>query len=69
MDSSAAWHMTSQREWLYEYEYVSRGFMSFTNYHSLEVIGIINIKLKIHDGMNCTIQEVRYVKSLIIFCA
>ena len=32
--------------------------------HTLEIVGIGTVKIKIFDGIICTIEEVRHVKSL-----
>ena len=34
------------------------------NVHALEIVGISNVKIKVYDGIVCTIQGVRHVKGL-----
>jgi hypothetical protein len=38
------------------------------NDHVLEIVGNDTMKLKIHDGSICTIQEIQYMKGLKKFC-
>ena len=56
--------MTSRREWFHQYEPVSRGLVYMGDNHALEIVGIGTIKIKMYDGIICTIQGVRHVTGL-----
>ncbi|KAE8669377.1 putative LRR receptor-like serine/threonine-protein kinase [Hibiscus syriacus] len=59
IDSGATYHMTSRREWFHHYEPVSGGSVYSCNDHTLEIVGVGTIKLKMYDG---TIKIVRDVQ-------
>jgi hypothetical protein len=58
MDSGATWHMTPNRDWFHTYEPISRGTVFMGDNHALEIVGIGTIKLKMYDGLICTISGV-----------
>jgi hypothetical protein len=58
MDSGATWHMTPNRDWFHTYEPISRSTMFMGDNHTLEIVGIGTIKLKMYDGLICTISGV-----------
>ena len=60
--------MTSQREWFYTYEPILRKFVYIRDDHALEITSIGTIKIKIFDTTIRTIEEVRHVKGLKIYC-
>jgi hypothetical protein len=64
MDSGATWHMTPNRDWFHTYEPISGGTVFMGDNHTLEIVGIGTIKLKMYDGLFCTISGVRHVKNL-----
>jgi hypothetical protein len=64
MDSGATWHMTPNRDWFHTYEPISEGSVFMGDNHALEIAGIDTIKLKMYDGLICTISGVRHVKDL-----
>ncbi|KAH9745518.1 hypothetical protein KPL70_004102 [Citrus sinensis] len=63
-NSGATWHMTSQREWFHTYEPILGGSVYMGNDHALEIADIGTIKIKMFDGIICTIEEVRHVNGL-----
>jgi hypothetical protein len=64
MDSGATWHMTPNRDWFHTYEPTSGGLVFMGDNHALEIAGMGTIKLKMYDGLICTITGVRHVKDL-----
>ncbi|KAH9768487.1 Integrase catalytic domain-containing protein [Citrus sinensis] len=64
IDSGAACHMTSKREWFHTYEPISGGSVYMGNDHALEITGIGTIKIKMFDGTIRIIGEVRHVNGL-----
>ena len=56
--------MIAQKEWFHKYEPILGGSVFMGNDHALEIVGIGTIKIKMHDAMVCTIQEVQHVKVL-----
>ncbi|KAA0026163.1 Gag-Pol [Cucumis melo var. makuwa] len=63
-DSGATYHMTSRREWFHNYKPISGGSLFSCNDHALKIVDIGTIKLKLHDNIVCTIQQVRHVENL-----
>ena len=56
--------MTSGRDWFYTYEPVLKGFVSMGDDHALDIAGVGIVKIKMFDGLICTIQGVRHIKGL-----
>ena len=59
----ATWHMTSRRKWFHQYEPISKGVYMGDN-HALKIVDIGTIKIKMYDGIICTIQRVQHVVGL-----
>ncbi|KAE8698554.1 hypothetical protein F3Y22_tig00110597pilonHSYRG00393 [Hibiscus syriacus] len=61
IDSGATYHMISRREWFHHYEPVLGGSVYSCNDHSLEIVGVGTIKLKIkietHKGIMKVFHE------------
>ena len=55
MDIGATWHMIPCRDWFCTYELVSEDSMFIGDDHSLEIVGIGIIKIKMFDGFIHTI--------------
>ncbi|KAL4361851.1 hypothetical protein GQ457_04G011270 [Hibiscus cannabinus] len=64
IDSGATYHMTSRREWFYNYEPISGGSVYSYNDHALDIVGVGSIKLKMYDGTIKIVRDVRHVKGL-----
>ncbi|GMJ14768.1 hypothetical protein HRI_005146000 [Hibiscus trionum] len=64
IDSGATYHITSRREWFYNYEPISGGSVYSCNNHALEIVGVGTIKLKMYDGTIKVVRDVRHVKGL-----
>jgi len=58
MDSGATWHMTSQQDWFHSYKPISKGCVYMGDDHGLKIAIIGTIKLRMHDGTICAIQDV-----------
>lgn len=52
--------MSAHRYWFHTYKLIYKGLMFMGNYHTLEIVGMSTIKLKIYGGPIYTIQEVVY---------
>ncbi|GKA22723.1 gag-pol polyprotein [Tanacetum coccineum] len=64
-DTGSTFHMTARRELFHQYKPISRGGSVYScNDHELKIIGIESIMVKMHDGMVCTIRDVRHVEGL-----
>ena len=59
--------MTSQKEWFYKYEPISREFVYMGDDHALKIVGIGTIKIKIFDGTVCTIEDAKGLKKNILY--
>ena len=53
--------MTSHREWFHQYEPILGGSVYMGNDHTLEIVGVGSIKVKMDGGVIHTIPEVRHV--------
>ena len=56
--------LISRREWFHQYELVLGGSVYMGDNHALEIIGMGTIKIKMYDGIICTIQGVQHVGGL-----
>lgn len=64
MDSGCSYHMTPQRHWFQNYQAINGGKVLLGNDHECGVMGIGDIKLKLHDGTCRTLTSVRHVPDL-----
>lgn len=63
LDSGATFHVTPNREWFSSF-IKFEGEVLMGNHHSCSIVGIGNIRLKLHDGMIRELKNVRCVPSM-----
>ncbi|GAA0182096.1 hypothetical protein LIER_30322 [Lithospermum erythrorhizon] len=61
IDSGTSYQICPRREWFLTYEQVDGGNISMANSSTCKVVRIGSIKLRTHDGMFCTLNDVRHV--------
>ena len=69
LDSGASYHMCPNREWFSTYQQIDGGNVSMANSVVCKIVGIVSVKIRTHDAVYYTLDEVRHVplmtKSLI----
>lgn len=61
LDSGASYHMSPRREWFTTYEKVDGGNISIAKSAFSKTVGIGSIKIRPHDGIFCTLKNLRHV--------
>jgi len=64
MDSGCSFHMTPNKLWFEKFIELQGGSMLLGNNKPCKIQGIGSIKLKLHDGSEKIIQDVRFVPNL-----
>ncbi|KAG8491520.1 hypothetical protein CXB51_014863 [Gossypium anomalum] len=64
LDSGCSFHICPNREWFSTYSSVEGGVVHMGNDSSSKVIGVVTVKVRIHDGTIRTLSDVRYVPDL-----
>lgn len=64
LDSGCSFHITPQRDVLYNYKDINGGKVLMANNTQCEVKGIGNIKILNSDGMQVILTEVRYMPQM-----
>ena len=61
MDFGCSFHMTPKKHWLQNYQVINGGKVLLGNDHECKILGVGDVRLKLHDGSYRTLPEVRYV--------
>ncbi|KAM7469064.1 hypothetical protein LguiA_007247 [Lonicera macranthoides] len=64
LDSGCSYHMCPNRKLFHTFTEVNGSKVLMGNDHACKTMGIGMIRLKIHDGVVCTLGDVRYVPDL-----
>jgi hypothetical protein len=65
LDSACSYHVCINKNWFSNYEPVQNGgLVRMGDNTPCEVIGIGSIKIKTHDGVTCTLTDVRHVPTM-----
>ena len=64
MDSGCSFHMTPNKPWFEKFTELQGGSVLLGNNKPCKIQGIGSIRLKLHDGIEKIIQDVRYVPDL-----
>ena len=64
IDSECSFHMTPNKHWFVNYQDTSGGKVLVGNYHECKVLGIGDVRLKMHDNSYRTLKSVRHVPKL-----
>ncbi|KAK5819897.1 hypothetical protein PVK06_024931 [Gossypium arboreum] len=64
LDSGCTFHMSPNRDWFTTYETVSEGVVLMGNNASCKIAGVGTIKVKMFDGVERTLSDVRHVPEL-----
>jgi hypothetical protein len=65
LDSACSYHVCINKEWFSTYEPVQNGgLVRMEDNTPYEVIGIGSVKIRTHDGMTCTLIDVRHVPTM-----
>lgn len=64
MDSSCSFHMTPNKSWFKELKQEETGMVLLGNNKPCKVLRVVSIRIRIWDGMERLMQNVRYVPEL-----
>jgi len=64
MNSGCSYHMIPKKHWFLNYQEINGGKVLLGNDHECRVLGIGDIRLKMHDGSCRTLSSVRHVPEL-----
>ena len=64
LDSGCSFHMTPNKSWFETYEQIDGGSVLLGNNKACKVIGLGTVRLKLHDGKERLLKEVRHVPEL-----
>jgi hypothetical protein len=65
LDSACSYHVCINKDWFSTYEPVQNsGLVRMGDNTPCEVIGIGSVKIRTHDGMTCTLTDVRHVPTM-----
>ena len=64
LDSGCTFHMTHNRDWFSTYELMHKGVVLMGNNVSCKVAGIGIVRIRMFDGVVCTLGDVRHVTDL-----
>ena len=62
--SGCSFHMTPNRDWLETFEQTQERQVMLGNNRSCEIMGIGTIRIKMYDGVERVLQDVRYIPRL-----
>ncbi|KAL1540759.1 Retrovirus-related Pol polyprotein from transposon TNT 1-94 [Salvia divinorum] len=64
LDSGASYHLCPHKEYFTTYEQIDGGNVSMANSVVCKVVGIGSIRIRTHDGVFCTLNDVRHVSQM-----
>ena len=64
LDSGASYHICPNREFFSTYEQIDGGNVTMANSAACKVVGIGLVRIQTHDGVFCTLNEVRHVPQM-----
>jgi hypothetical protein len=65
LDSACSYHVCINKDWFSTYEPMQNGgLVRMGDNTPCEVIGIGSVKIRTHDGMTCTLTDVRHVLTM-----
>ena len=64
MDSGCSFHMTPNKDWFETLSEAPGGQVILENNKSCEVMGIGSVRIKMHDGVERVLQEVKYISQV-----
>nr|KYP61706.1 Retrovirus-related Pol polyprotein from transposon TNT 1-94 [Cajanus cajan] len=64
LDSGCSFHMTPNKDWFETYNQVDGGTVLLGNNKACKVIGIGSVRLRMFDGMDRVLQDIRHVPEL-----
>jgi len=64
LDSGCSYHMTPHKNWFTTYQTADGGRVLLGNNAACEVVGIGTVRIRMHDGVERTLTDVRHVPKL-----
>ena len=64
LDSGCSFYMTPHRDWFEMFQSVNNGQVLLGNNKSCEIQGIGTVRIKMFDGIERVLQQVRYIPGL-----
>jgi aminoglycoside phosphotransferase (APT) family kinase protein len=64
LDSAASFHICINRDWFITYDSVQGGSVRMGDDSSHQTIGIGSAQIKMHDGINRTLADVRHIPDM-----
>ncbi|CAD6232026.1 unnamed protein product [Miscanthus lutarioriparius] len=65
LDSTCSFHICSNRDWFSSYKSMQSGdVMRMEDNNPREIVGIGSVQIKMHDGMICTLKDVRHIPGM-----
>jgi hypothetical protein len=64
LDSGSSSHMCLHRNWFSTYQSIDDGVVFMGNYFSCKIVGVGRVQIKIHDGFERTLTNVRQFPEL-----